>query len=124
MKLRIIRLAIMVGLAGMTAGCFGFLGGGGPETTATVVVNNDVDPPTALTIELRRSGGDTERLGTVPAGEERTMSYSSSDLQGSYQLVALQSSGAAVTSREFTLFEDAQVRWQLRTNTLTVTESR
>ncbi|MBR9988163.1 MAG: hypothetical protein KFH98_00320 [Gemmatimonadetes bacterium] len=119
-----IRFALVLGLAGVTAGCFGFLGGGEPETTATVLVLNDLNPPSVLTIEMRRSGDDTETLGTVPAGEERTLTYSSSELQGNYQLIARQSSGASVTSRDFTLFAGARVQWQVGSNTLSVVESR
>jgi hypothetical protein len=118
------RLLFVLGLAGLTAGCFGFLGGGGPEYTATVVVRNDIDPPRSLSIDLRQVGGDTETLGTVASGEERTMDFTSDDLQGTYQLIARQTSGAAVTSREFTLFPNARVQWQLRANAITVTEPR
>jgi hypothetical protein len=122
--LRMLRLLLVLGLAEATAGCFGLLGGGGPESSATLVVRNDVDPPTAYTIELRRSGGDTETLGPVAAGEERSLSFSSDKLQGTYQLIARQSSGAAVTSREFTLFADARGEWQVRSNVLTVAQPR
>lgn len=121
---RIMRLLLVLGFAGLSAGCFGFLGGGGPESSATLVVRNDMDPPTAYTIELRRVGGDTETLGQVAAGQERSMTFSSEDLQGTYQLIARQSSGAAVTSREFTLFADARVEWQVRSNVLTVAQPR
>lgn len=123
MTIRTVRLLIALGLGGLSAGCFGFLGGG-PESSATVVVRNDVDPPTAYTIQLRRMDGDTETLGTVAAGDERVMTFSSGDLQGTYQLIARQSSGAAVTSREFTLFADARVQWQVGTNVLTVAQPR
>ena len=119
--LRMIRFALVLFVAGMTTGCFGILGGGGgPELSATVLVRNDIDPPSALRIELRRVGADTETLGNVGPGEERTLNYSSSELQGTYQLVGRQNNGAAVTSREFTLFSGAQVQWQIRTNTLNV----
>jgi hypothetical protein len=121
--LRIIRLVLVLGIVGMTAGCFGILGGD-PEATATVRVLNDIDRPFPLTIELRRVGSDTKTLGTIAPGEERALNYSSSNLQGTYQLIARQSSGAAVTSREFTLFERAQVQWQVRTNTLSVSQAR
>lgn len=121
---RMFRLLLVLVVAGLSAGCFGLFSKGGPESTATLVVRNDVDPPTSYTIELRRMGGDTETLGSISAGEERTLSFSSDKLQGTYQLVARQSSGAAVTSREFTLFEDARVEWQVRSNVVTVSQPR
>lgn len=124
MTLRVFSLLLVLALAGTGAGCFGSLGGGGPQSTATVVVRNDIDPPVQVTVSLRRIGGDMETIGTVGANEERTLSYSSGDLQGAYQLIAQQSSGAAVTSREFTLFADARVQWQIRSNSLAVTQPR
>lgn len=116
------KLALVLVLVSATAGCLGFLGGGEPEMDATVVVRNDVDPPTTMSIDVRKVGDDTETIGTVSAGQERSMTYRSNDLQGTYQLIARQSSGAAVTSRQFTLFENARVSWQIRSNTLTVTQ--
>lgn len=124
MKIRMTGLVFLLALVASTAGCSTFIGGGAPESSATVVVRNDIDPPTSLTIEIRRSDGDTETLGTVDAGQERTLRFSSSDLQGTYQLIGRQSSGAAVTSREFTLFANARVDWQVRSNTVNVTQPR
>jgi hypothetical protein len=122
MKMRTARMLIVLGLTGIFAGCFGMFGARGPEYTATVVVRNDVDPPTVMTIVLRQDGNDRETLGSIEAGQERSLSYTSRNLQGSYQLIARQSSGAAMTSREFTLFDGARVHWQIRSNTLTVTQ--
>lgn len=124
MKLHIVKLIFVLGLAGLSAGCFGILGGGVPQSSATVVVRNDITPPTSLTIVLRQDGRDRETLGTLAPGEERTFTYSSSSLQGNYQLLARQSSGAAVTSRDFTLFADARVHWQVGANALSVVEGR
>lgn len=126
MALRMFKLLLVLGIAGLSAGCMGILGGGssGPEYSASVVVRNDFDPPTNFTIELRRMGDDSKTLGTVAPGDTRPMNYTSKDLQGTYQLIARQSSGAAVTSREFTLFADARVEWQIRSNVLTVSQPR
>jgi hypothetical protein len=123
-KPRIMKLILVLGIAGLSAGCFGVLGGGGPQASATVVVRNDLDPPGTLTVVLRQGDNDRETLGTLAPGEERTFTYSSSSLQGNYQLLARQSSGAAVTSRAFTLFADARVHWQVGANSLSVTEAR
>jgi hypothetical protein len=118
-------LILVLGLAGLGAGCFGiFSRGGGAEPTASVRVLNDVSPPATLTIELRVEGKNTATLGTVEPGQDRVLSYSSSSLQGPYQLVAHQPSGAAVVSREFTLFNGARVQWQVRGNTLSVLQDR
>lgn len=124
MKLRPLAFAITLVLTILTAGCFGLFGSGGPEETATITVLNDLAPSEAMTIELRKVGEDASTLGTVGGGAERTLVYRSSDLQGTHQLLARQPSGAAVVSREFTLFANAQVRWEMRTNSVTVTQSR
>ena len=124
MKLHMVRLIFVLGLAVLSAGCFGILGGGEPQSRATIVVRNDISPPTTLTIVIRQAGSDKETLGTLAPEEERTFTYSSGSLQGNYQLVARQSSGAAATSREFTLFTDARVHWQVGPNSLSVVEAR
>lgn len=124
MKLHIVKFIFVLGLVGLSAGCVGMLGGGGPESSATVVVRNDISPPASLTIVLRQGGSDRETLGTLAPGEERTFTYSSGSLQGNYQLMARQSSGASVTSRDFTLFADARVHWQVGANSLSVVEGR
>ncbi|HSK21283.1 MAG TPA: hypothetical protein VK912_19160 [Longimicrobiales bacterium] len=124
MKLRPLILVSTLVLTTLTTGCFGLFGSGGPEESAIVTVLNDLDPPNTMTIELRRDGDDEGTLGTVPGGAERALTYESRNLQGAYQLVARQPSGAAVVSREFTLFADARVRWQLRTNSVTVSQAR
>jgi len=118
------ELLLVLGLAALGAGCFGILSRGAPKETATLQVRNDLDPPVTLTISLRKDGNTVKTLGTVAAGEDRAMSYSSSDLQGTYQLVAQQPSGAAVVSRDFTLFSGAQVQWQVRGNSLSVMQGR
>lgn len=123
MKLRPLALAFTLVLTALNTGC-GFLGSSGPEESTTIIVLNDLVPAEAMTIELRKSGGDDSTLGTVDAGAERTMVFRSRDLQGAYQLRARQPSGAALVSREFTLFANAQVRWQMRTNSVNVTEAR
>lgn len=124
MKLRPLALAITLVLTILTTGCFGLFGSGGPEESTTITVLNDLDPSEAMTIELRKAGDDASTLGTVDGGAERALVYRSTDLQGAYQLLARQRSGAAIVSREFTLFANAHVRWQMRTNSVTVTQSR
>lgn len=123
MKPRLLSLAVALLLATVSTGCFGLFGGSSePDQSAVITVLNDVDPPREVTVEIRRSGDDASNLGTVSAGAQRDLTYRSSNLQGAYQLVARQPSGAAIVSREFTLFPDARVRWQMRTNSVTVSQ--
>lgn len=122
MKLRPLAIFLALVLTTSSTACFGIFGSGEPEDSAVITVLNDMDPPEAMAIQIRRSGDDETTLGTVPGGAERALTYESSDLQGTYQLVAQKSSGAAVLSREFTLFAGARVRWQMRTNSVTVSQ--
>lgn len=121
MKLRPLTFLVALVLTTVTTGCFGIMGSRGPEESATITVVNDMDPPNTMTILIRRDG-DEETLGTVPGGAERSLNYESRNLQGAHQLVARQTSAAEVVSREFTLFGGAQVRWQLRANSMTVSQ--
>ena len=121
----IVVVIVLLMLTTVGTGCFGIFGsGGGPEESALIIVRNDLDPPDVRTIRIRPSGEDEATLGTVPGASERTFTYKSEDLQGAYQLVAPQASGASLVSREFTLFSDARVRWDMRTNAVTVSQSR
>ena len=122
MKLRRLTLAFALALPIFSAGCFGLFGSGEPSYSATISVLNDLDPSAPMTIELRKNGDDASTLGTVAGGAERALTYKSDDLQGAYQLYARQPSGAALVSREFTLFPGAQVRWQMRTNNVSVSQ--
>lgn len=117
-----ISLALVFVFASLNTGCFGLFGGGGADESAMITVVNDLDPTETRTIQIRRGGDDETTLGTVPGNAERMLTYEAEDLQGTYQLVARQSSGAAVVSREFTLFAGARVRWQMRTNSVTVSQ--
>jgi hypothetical protein len=124
MKQRPFILVFALVLATLTTGCLGIFGSRSPEESAVVTVLNDLDPPGERTIEIRRVGDDANTLGTVPGGAERALTYRSRDMQGAYQLVARLPSGAAVVSREFTLFADARVRWEMRTNSVSTSQAR
>jgi hypothetical protein len=121
MKLRLFAVVFALVLTSLATAC-SFLGSSGPEESATIVVLNDLDPSATMTIELRKGGGDGSTLGTVDGGTERTLQFKSREMQGTWQLQARLPSGAAVVSREFTLFAGANVRWQMRTNAVTVTQ--
>ena len=121
MKLGSFAVVLTFGLATLTTGCF--IGNRSPEETAVITVVNNVDPPVAMIIELRQDGDDDE-MDTVPGGSERALPYRSRNMRGIYQLIARESTGGAVLSREFTLFSGAQVRWEIRTNTLSVSQTR
>lgn len=122
MKLRPLTVFLALVLTTLSTGCFGIFGSRGTEESAVITVLNDLDPSDAMTIQIRRNGDDETTLGTVPAAAERALTYESRNLQGAYQLVARRTSGAAVVSREFTLFAGARVRWQMRTNSVTVSQ--
>ncbi len=121
MKPRISSIIAVLALAVLSTGCLGILsGGGGEEKQASFIVYNDVQPQARVTIKLRRNDKDVATLGTIEAGDQRTLTYSAADFSGNFRLVSDQPSGAASISREFTLFDGAQVRWQIRANTLSV----
>ena len=122
MKWRPHTICLALVLAILSTGCFGLFGGSDPEESAVITVLNYLDPPDARTIRIRPRGEDETTLGTVPGAAERELTYKSANLQGAYQLVARQSSGAALVSREFTLFVGARVRWEMRTNSVTVSQ--
>ena len=122
MKLRSLAIASTFALTTFTAGCMGLINRG-PEESATITVVNEVDPPMTMTIQVRRDNDDDD-LGTVSGGNEREFTYTSRNLRGTYQLVARESAGGGMVSREFTLFSGARVRWEIKTNTLSTSQAR
>lgn len=123
MNLRAWNLLPILALAVLSTGCLGIFsggGGGGEKSEVSFVVYNDLQPAAKVTVRLRTGERDVADLGSVPPGEERTLTWSADGFPDRYRLVAEQPSGAASISREFTLFDGAQARWQLRSNNLSV----
>jgi hypothetical protein len=85
-----------------------------------VEVRNDLRPDQSVTVRVENGRGLRRVLGSVPAGQTRTLFFSETLLAGTFQLMAERPDGSRVTSSGFTLSPDALVVWHLQTNVVGV----
>lgn len=99
-------------------GCATGGGRGSPETEGIrVVVQNDLSPPTVLTVRVLGAGTAFRTiLGSVSPSSTRTFVFQPSSTRGDYQLVAEKASGEDVSSRVFQVTTGDDVRWSVRRN--------
>lgn len=86
----------------------------------SIRVENDLTPPSDVTIWLRTGSGTSVVLGGAPPGGTRAFEFRERLLSGSFQLVATTGDGRTVRSRQFTLFPGSAVRWRMQRNMVEV----
>lgn len=118
-----LALTLALALALPLAACGGTARGGdsGPSTEqATIVVENNLNPPAAVTIHAVSSLGSRQRVGSVPPGSTRTLRVSAGSLVGQYRFIADAGLGRELVSVPLPLSGGETVRWELNTNTAVV----
>jgi hypothetical protein len=108
--LALIALTVMGGCAS------GGEGGGEP---VLVEVQNDLVPPSALTIYLLPEVGARRLLGNVSPSETATLQFSESTV-GQVRLVARTTAGTEIVSNPVTFGSASTLEWDLSSNILTV----
>ena len=78
-------------------------------------MNNDVTPPTAVTVYVVDEFDNRRLLGNVSPLEQRGFSVTPNST-GQYQLMARTTAGSEVVSRRFTLLAGETAEWRLSTN--------
>ena len=89
---------------------------GGAVEVVDVTVENDLQPPTAVTVFIRDQVGTRRTLGDVGPLDTRTFSFDPPTASGSYRLVARTTTGEEIQSDRITVFEGEGVRWRLTGN--------
>lgn len=84
-----------------------------------VVVQNDLQPPTPITVWIDEEGGTRHILGTVPPTTERTLTFDGVRAFGTYALVARTDAGQEVVSDSFVLSGGETVTWDMSSNAVT-----
>ena len=115
------RAALMAGVAAAFAlsGCASTGGGAGGAGSVGVEVNNDLQPPTAITVHAQQTDGGARRLvGNVSPGSMRRLSFNPS-AGGQYVLIARTTGGREIVSNPITLSAGDSVRWNLSSNLVT-----
>jgi hypothetical protein len=90
----------------------------GEDRTVQVTVENNLQPPTAVTVYIGEQIGTRRTLGDVGSLDTRTFSYEPATRTGTYRLVARTTAGAELVSDPITLYAGESVRWQLRGNVI------
>lgn len=92
-----------------------------PGEGVAVQVENNLIPPTSLTIWLVSTTGARELLGTVSPSETKTLAATEARFGGDYRLVAETTAGRELASREFFVGDDTTgVEWDLNANMISV----
>ena len=92
-----------------------------PEEGYEIPVTVDNDLTDRSDVLVRMVGGDgSSLLGGIPPGQERSFSYRTGMLAGSFTLTATTGDGRTLRSRSFTLFPGAFVSWGIQLNDLRV----
>ena len=119
--MRTLRTALALALPlALLAGCGGAgaePGEAAPGDRIAVEVQNNLVPPTSLTVWSVSDTGTRQMLGTVSPSETRTLRMSVPRLGSEYQLIAETTSGEEIVSRTFVMTGDVgAVGWDLTTN--------
>lgn len=114
--------AAMGGCASGRAGEDGTAEGGPNRETVTVRVENDLNPPTDITVLMvQGSTGNSIPLGSVPPSSTRQLTFQAGAITGSYRLQARISVGNDRVSQPISLTGGEIVRWNLTANSVVVT---
>jgi hypothetical protein len=118
-------LPVVLPILGCAAGSAASTSGGpspADDRVIIVQVNNNLTPPSVVTVRVEAVSGARIVLGTVPPGVKRPLRFKESMFATEFQLVAVQADGTTVTSRTFQLYPQAVVFWSLRDNMVAVSE--
>ena len=113
------RIAAVAALAIVVACATGREATEGALEPVQIVVENDLDVPSSVSVSIFTEGGMEVNLGSVEPGEERTFTYDRATMVGKdHRLVATTTGGAEIVSRDFHLQGGETLRWSLDENTL------
>lgn len=89
---------------------------------AAVRVNNNLIPPTSLTVWAVPQTGTRSLLGNVNPNGTATLGWDAVRVGGEFRLLAQTTAGQEIVSRPFYFDGSGVVEWSLQTNTVRVIE--
>ena len=92
----------------------------GPQIDLSIRVNNNLIPPTSLTIYLVPRAGIERNLGSIVGSGRHTLNYRGLRLSGEYQLVARTSRDTSMGSPIMVLDNVTGIDWDLQRNYVTL----
>ena len=88
-----------------------------------IQIANNYSPPDQVTVYIVNQTGSRQVLGSVSPGQKKSFPYQPTNAVDKFSLVAQPTQKSAVmTSNVFTLVNAETVIWDLRSNTLQITE--
>jgi hypothetical protein len=94
-------------------------GGAGGGDAVAVTVNNDLVPPSTITVWMVPETGARRRLGTLTPNGTQTFNFSPGVRAMEHRLVAETTGGSDVTSNPFVLDAVSGVRWNVSSPNVT-----
>jgi hypothetical protein len=109
------RRFMVAALILVTAGGCATGGSRAGQGRPTIVVDNDVTPPTAVTVYVVDEFDNRRLLGNLNPLELQAFTVTPNST-GQYQLMARTTAGSEVVSRRFTLLAGETAQWRLSVN--------
>lgn len=106
----------------LLAGCAAGAMGTGAQGSTALEVQNNLIPPTSLTIHIVPDIGSRRLVGTVQPGATRVVRFDPPSASGQYQFVAETTFGREIVSNPVSFRSGATVRWDLSANLAVVTD--
>ncbi len=97
---------------------------GAADAELLIRVQNNLVPPTSLTVWAVPATGTRQMLGTVDPSTTATLRFDPAPAAGQYRLMAETTAGTEIVSNPVVLSDAAVVQWDLSSNIATVTETR
>lgn len=115
----LITRTLIVLLVGALAACAS-APRGEPGEAVLVKVNNNLIPPTSLSVYMDPEVGARRLLGHVSPGSSTTLRYTGIAVGSNYRLVARTTGGADIPSTPFPLVRGGTVTWDVQSRIATV----
>lgn len=114
------RLVLALTLVALTAACGGkMVRSEAVGEGVAIRVNNNVLPPTSLTVFAVSETGSRQILGSVSPSSTKTFNYDPVSLSSSrFRLLARTTTGKELASQPFTLTGTAGLEWQVNSNSI------
>lgn len=114
------RMAVALVLVAVTTACAGKMArSDAVREGVSIRVNNNVIPPTSLTVYAVSETGSRQILGSVSPSGAKTFSYDPVALSSSrFRLLARTTTGAELVSQPFTLTGTTGLEWEVNTNSI------
>ena len=119
---RILKHTALLSAALLTMSCASTQSG--PQTAVDVHIDNNLIPPSMITVYFVPEAGIERMIGTVVPATKKVLQYKGLRPVGEYRLVARGTNNSNVVSNVVVMDNVAVLEWSLATNYLTVLATR